>query len=55
MEFPKTVIAAQLLSPPSFERDTHLIEYREDPLTGILCRINTRRARRVKKELPTDL
>jgi len=55
MEFPKTVITAQFLSPPSFERDTHLIEYREDPLTGMLCRINTRRAGRIRKTLPTDL
>ena len=55
MEFPKTVIAAQLLSPPSFERDTHLIEYREDPLTGMLCRINTRRTKRIRKAPVTDL
>jgi UDPglucose--hexose-1-phosphate uridylyltransferase len=55
MEFPKTVIAAQLLSPPSFERDTHSIEYREDPLTGMLCRINTRRAGRIRKAPPPDL
>jgi len=54
MEFPKTVITAQLLSPPSFERDIHLIEYREDPLTRMLCRINTKRTRRIRKAPTTD-
>jgi len=47
VEFPKTVIATKLLTPPSFEEDVHSIEYREDPLTGVPCRISARRTARL--------
>lgn len=55
MEFPKINIITDLLSPPSFKREVHSIEYREDPLTGTLCRINTKRTRRVKESPIADL
>ena len=53
MEFPKVVITAELLRPPLFERDIHYIEHREDPLTGVPCRINVRRTKRLKKGAAT--
>ena len=38
-----------MLSPPAFEADIQRIEFREDPLTGVPCRINVRRVRRPKQ------
>jgi galactose-1-phosphate uridylyltransferase len=55
MEFAKSVFTAGMLRPTSFEKEVHLIERRYDPLTGIPCRINTRRARRLKSVGPIDL
>ncbi|MBM4463076.1 MAG: hypothetical protein FJ012_07020 [Chloroflexi bacterium] len=49
MEFPKLVREAELLSPPLFHKVRHSIEYREDPLTGVRCRINVRRTERLRK------
>ena len=49
MQFPKVVVNSELLPPPSFNRDIHLIEYREDPLTRARCRINIRRTRRPRQ------
>jgi galactose-1-phosphate uridylyltransferase len=49
MEFPKITITSELASPPSFEWDVQLIEYREDPLTRVPCRINAERASRLKQ------
>ena len=41
---------AGFLSPTEgFKMITHPIEYRRDPLTGIGCRINIQRAKRVKQ------
>jgi galactose-1-phosphate uridylyltransferase len=41
---------AEFLSPKEdFKKVTHPIEYRKDPLTGIRCRINIERTRRVKQ------
>src|SRR4030042_5747051 len=51
MEFHKVDITADLLSPPSFQKDVHLIEYREDPLNRVRCRINTKRTQRIKQAL----
>jgi UDPglucose--hexose-1-phosphate uridylyltransferase len=48
MDFTKLMVRASALPPPSFEEDTHTIEYREDPLTRVRCRINVRRAHRLK-------
>ncbi len=55
MEFPKVIITTESLAPPFFDRDIQSIEYREDPLTHTPCRINARRARRLRKPPPTDL
>lgn len=55
MEFPKVAITTDLLRPPSFQREVHSIEYREDPLTRALCRINIRRTRRIKEAPIADL
>lgn len=49
MKFSKVVVAAKLLRPASLERDVHSIEYRVDPLTHVPCRINVRRASRIKQ------
>ena len=49
MEFPKSIIETELLSPPLFHKVRHSIEYREDPLTGVRCRINVRRTERLRK------
>jgi galactose-1-phosphate uridylyltransferase len=49
MEFPKSTTEAELLSPPRFQKVRHSIEYREDPLTGVRCRINVRRTERLRK------
>jgi UDPglucose--hexose-1-phosphate uridylyltransferase len=49
MEFSKVVITTELRRPPSFERDIQHIEYREDPLTHVPCRINMGRASRPKQ------
>jgi len=49
MEFPKVVITSELLRPPLFEREVHAVECRQDPLTGVPCRINVRRAKRHKE------
>jgi galactose-1-phosphate uridylyltransferase len=43
------MMSAELLSPPDFQREGHSIEYREDPLTGVLCRLNARRAARPRQ------
>lgn len=48
MEFPRNLLISELSSPPSFKLDSQLIEYREDPLTHVPCRINTNRTRRLK-------
>jgi len=48
--FEKRVREARLLSPLSnFNVDVQLIEFRKDPLTGRWCRMNVRRAARVKQ------
>jgi UDPglucose--hexose-1-phosphate uridylyltransferase len=52
MEFPKVVIAKETLRPPSFEKDVQYVEFREDPLTGRPCRMNSRRAGRIKQGRP---
>ncbi len=49
MDFPKSVISKEILCPPSFERDVQYVEFREDPLTRRPCRINARRAGRIKQ------
>jgi UDPglucose--hexose-1-phosphate uridylyltransferase len=61
IEFLKRVETSEFLCPPSFERDIHRVEYREDPLTRVPCRINVRRAERPKQtsseqseDLPLD-
>jgi len=47
MDFAKTIIGARLLKPPLFEEETHIIEYRKDPLTGAPCRLNAARMARL--------
>lgn len=49
MHFHKVVRSVEALVPPAFEVDIQQIEFREDPLTGVPCRINARRARRPKQ------
>ena len=46
MEFRKEISTVELLIPPRFERETQIVEYREDPLTGSHSRINAARAGR---------
>jgi UDPglucose--hexose-1-phosphate uridylyltransferase len=52
VEFPKVVVSKETLRPPSFERDVQYVEFREDPLTGRPCRMNARRASRIKQGRP---
>ena len=47
--FSKRMETSEFLSPPSFERDIQEVQYREDPLTHVRCRINARRASRPKQ------
>jgi UDPglucose--hexose-1-phosphate uridylyltransferase len=49
VDFPKVVISKETLRPPSFESDIQYVEFREDPLTGRRCRLNGRRAGRIKQ------
>ncbi|MEM2989186.1 MAG: hypothetical protein QXU06_04655 [Candidatus Bathyarchaeia archaeon] len=50
MVFEKDVHEAELCDPASnFTQEVQPIEYRRDPLTGARCRINMRRAGRVKQ------
>lgn len=50
MEFRKLIGKTDLFSPLfDFERDTQSIEYRKDPLTEVWCRINVKRAERVRQ------
>jgi len=49
MEFRKERSTAELLSPHRFGRETQIVEYREDPLTGSHSRINVARAGRRKQ------
>ena len=56
IEFAKAVRHTELLAPPAFERDSQSIEYRQDPLTGVRCRLNVRRARRPRQgQEPADI
>jgi UDPglucose--hexose-1-phosphate uridylyltransferase len=55
VDFPKTVISREILRPPAFEKDVHYVEFREDPLTGRRCRLNARRAGRMKQAQPTAI
>jgi galactose-1-phosphate uridylyltransferase len=55
VDFPKVVIAKEILRPPSFERDVQSVEFREDPLTGRPCRMNSRRAGRIKQARATSI
>ncbi len=49
MEFRREIAVTSLLAPPDFKEELHTIEFREDPLTGVSCRINTHRARRPRQ------
>ena len=49
VNFPKVIISKAILRPPSFERDVQCVEFREDPLTRRPCRINGRRAERLRQ------
>ncbi len=50
MEFRKVITEAQLQSPlTGFEKEAQPLEYRFDPLTNMPCRINMRRAQRVRQ------
>ncbi|MDM7998798.1 MAG: hypothetical protein QUS33_02050 [Dehalococcoidia bacterium] len=49
MDFPRVVISKETLRPPAFEKDVQNIEFREDPLTGRRCRMNARRAERIRQ------
>lgn len=50
LSFEKEIYHAQLCSPQSnFAIERQPIEYRRDPLTGFQCRINVKRAQRVKQ------
>ena len=40
-------MTAELLRPPLFGNHIHSVEFRHDPLTGVPCRINVRRAERL--------
>ncbi|MCP4609746.1 MAG: hypothetical protein GY845_13645 [Planctomycetes bacterium] len=49
MEFKSYIKKVEILIPPDFRPETQEIEYREDPLTGSKCLINTQRAERAKQ------
>lgn len=50
MEFVKKVREARFINPgPDGEPVAHAIEYRRDPLTGVVARINAARAERVRQ------
>lgn len=50
MEFRKIIRNARLLNPRNeFKPEAQPIEYRKDPLTGMWCRINVKRAERVRQ------
>jgi len=55
MDFPKVVISKETLRPPSFAVDIQYVEFREDPLTGRRCRLNGRRAGRIKQARHTPV
>ncbi len=53
--FEKEVFEARLCSPLSgFKLELQPIEYRKDPLTAMLCRINLKRFERVKQAVESD-
>ncbi|MBN2100176.1 MAG: hypothetical protein JW753_11335, partial [Dehalococcoidia bacterium] len=54
VDFPRVVVAKEILRPPSFEKDVQHVEFREDPLTGRRCRLNSRRAGRIKRAPAAD-
>lgn len=53
IEFPRTVASATFLRPPAFQQETHSIEFRRDPLTGVTCRLNARRVGRLRRSPKT--
>ena len=55
VDFPKVVISKETRRPPSFERDIQYVEFREDPLTGRRCRMNARRAGRIRQQPPSSV
>jgi UDPglucose--hexose-1-phosphate uridylyltransferase len=55
VDFPRVVISKEILRPPSFEKDVQQVEFREDPLTRRPCRMNARRAGRIKQRQPTSV
>ena len=55
MEFRRVIKKVELLSPPDFESESQEIEYREDPLTGSVCILNTKRARRISQSQKADV
>jgi len=55
VDFPRVVISKEILRPPSFERDVQFVEFREDPLTGRRCRMNARRAGRMRQARPASV
>jgi galactose-1-phosphate uridylyltransferase len=55
VDFPKVVISKETLRGPSFDRDVQYVEFREDPLTGRRCRMNARRAVRIKRGPPGSI
>jgi UDPglucose--hexose-1-phosphate uridylyltransferase len=55
VDFPKVVISKETLRPPAFEGDVQFVEFREDPLTRRRCRMNARRAGRIKQGQPASI
>ena len=55
MEFRRSVRRLVIYAPPSFSPEEQELEFREDPLLGIRCRINRRRAKRPKASLEGDI
>ncbi len=49
ISFFETCQESRLLSPPGFLPEKQVIHYRTDPLTGVRCRFNERRASRPKQ------
>lgn len=54
IRFEKRIVATEFYSPLcNFDKTTHILEYRKDPLTGFVSRINMERSKRTKYTVET--
>ncbi len=54
MDFYRVTQELTILRPVDFSQETQIVEYREDPLTGVPCRINKKRSKRPKQTPKSD-